>query len=238
MPRYTQFPAAEWDPVFSAFLDEETTFVNQDWHRLVALDAPLDDSDGECSEVTNRESEQNGRRPEIDAEETGLEGALWPIIETWKISGVTGQNWTQRDGLPKTWELLLLATFDLRPGLFQLKKRFNRGRPFHFACAQGVVKPLFRPGHPSYPGGHAAQGEMAVLLLEHGVRVKPNLVAAMRVASDRVSDNRVVAGIHFPSDAVSGQRLAEQFVPMLLASEPFQALCDEARAELTVHGVV
>lgn len=235
MPRYTEFPNTDWDPVFLEFLDAETSFVSQHWHRFIKLSAPPDDADLECAAVVSRIPEQAGRAQQILDEDSGLEAALWPIIASWNVSGLSAAGWTAR--LPKTWRALLVATFDLRPGLFMLKAQFKRGRPIHVPCAQAGQILIQTPGHPAYPGGHAAQGEMAVLLLEKGMRVKPQLVAGMRAAARGVTDNRVVAGIHFPSDSAAGERVAEQFVPMLLASAPFKQLCQEANAELQGWGV-
>lgn len=235
MPRYTEFPSGDWDPLFERFLDAETSYVSQHWHRFIKLEPPPPDADLECASVVSRIPEQAGRARQIADEDSGLEGALWPVIASWDVGGLSAAGWTAR--LPRTWDLLLFATFDLRPGLFQLKHHFNRGRPIHVPCAQAAQMLIKSPGHPAYPGGHAAQGEMAVLLLEKGVGVKPDLVPAMRAAARRVADNRVVAGIHFPSDAEAGERVAEQFVPMLLASASFLQLCQLAKTELQQLGV-
>lgn len=236
MPNYTQFNPDAWDKGYLALIDEETSFVSQTWSRSVALNWPPAGADAEWKEVAARAPDRTARQQEILDEDKDLEGALWPLIHALGISGATAANWTQK--LPATWHLLLVATFDLRPGLFQLKLKFNRGRPIHVPGAQIGQTVIPAPGHPAYPAGHAAQGQMALLLLRDGVRVKPGLITGIQSAAERVTDNRVVAGIHFPSDSVAGQQVADQFVPMLLASGPFRQLCDDARNELQPYGVI
>lgn len=237
MPSYTQFPAKEWDKGYLALIDEETSFVSQNWSRSVVLKWPPADADDEWTKVAARESDRTpDRKQAIYDEEQGLEKALWPLIKALGIGNMTASDWTGT--LKHTWHLLLVATFDLRPGLFQLKQKFNRGRPIHILGAQIGQTVIPTPGHPAYPAGHAAQDQMALLLLRDGVGVKPGLITAIQSAAERVTDNRVVAGIHFPSDSLAGQLLADQFVPMLLASGPFRQLCDNARNELQPYGVI
>ncbi|MFG6412940.1 hypothetical protein ACG02S_03395 [Roseateles sp. DC23W] len=234
MANYTQFP--EWDAGYLDLIDAETSFVSQTWSRSVALKWPPEGADVEWNQVAARVPDRPARQQEILDEDKDLERALWPLIQSLSISGATAANWAQK--LPDTWHLLLVATFDLRPGLFQLKQKFNRARPIHIPGAQIGSTVIPTPGHPAYPGGHAAQGQMALLLMRDGVGVKPGLMGGIQSAADRVTDNRVVAGIHFPSDSLAGQRVADQFVPMLLASGPFRQLCDNARTELRPYGVI
>jgi membrane-associated phospholipid phosphatase len=236
MPNYTQFSPDAWGKGYLVLIDEETSFVSQTWSRSVALNWPPASADAEWNEVAARAPDRAARQGEILDEDKDLEGALWPLIRALSISGAAAANWTQK--LPHTWHLLLVATFDLRPGLFQLKQKFNRGRPIHVPGAQIGHTVIPTPGHPAYPAGHAAQGQMALLLLRDGVRVKSGLIGGIQSAADLVTDNRVVAGIHFPSDSLAGKRVADQFVPMLLASGPFRQLCDNARTELRPYGVI
>lgn len=230
MTRYTPFPQHAWNSKFFALLDAETHYVSRNWSRFVSLVPPPADEQGECDLVVARIGEREGRREEILFEDKGLEAALWPVIRTLAVPGVTAQNWTT--SLPCTWMMLLSAFYDLQPGLYVIKQRFSRGRPVHAGGSVIGVTSITTPGHPSYPAGHAAQGHMAVLLLGHLLQEEPSLMQAMLGAAERVAENRVIAGIHFPSDSVAGKNLALQFVPMLLRSELFGNLCADARREL------
>jgi membrane-associated phospholipid phosphatase len=83
------------------------------------------------------------------------------------------------------------------------------------ACRRPVVyspqvQPVITtPGHGAYPMGHAAQIHMLAELLKVLLCLKDSPAQAQQLdrLAERVSINRVVAGVHFPIDAHAGRAL-------------------------------
>jgi PAP2 superfamily len=104
--------------------------------------------------------------------------------------------------------------------IFAFKVHYNRARPWN--CCEGV-KPLIGkgtglfPGHPGYPSGHATQAYTFAYLLASKF---PEKEAALLAVAEQVATNRELAGLHFQSDSLSGQRLGEQFAAAILDAEP------------------
>jgi membrane-associated phospholipid phosphatase len=107
-------------------------------------------------------------------------------------------------------------TFELMSALFtltdkvvmQFKHFFRILRP---ADRSQIVQPvLLTPSHGSYPAGHAVQsylvtGVLKKLLVLYGA--KPDVDTQLTRLAERISFNRVVAGVHFQEDVDEGQAL-------------------------------
>jgi membrane-associated phospholipid phosphatase len=96
----------------------------------------------------------------------------------------------------------------------QAKHLMSTPRPAHLS---GVINPIIQtPAHSSCPSGHATEAAAlarALSALVYGVEMRPEL----NVISDRIAENRVVAGVHFPEDSVQGQALAAFLMPIFLS---------------------
>jgi membrane-associated phospholipid phosphatase len=111
---------------------------------------------------------------------------------------------------PLTWKLVQ-ATIRIG-GLvgMHFKFRFKRPRPVQVYPA---IMPMFlTPLHPSYPNNHALQS-----LLVAGVigKLSSAMTGPMRLLALRIGHNREIAGVHFPSDRVASQKLADALLPKL-----------------------
>ena len=71
----------------------------------------------------------------------------------------------------------------------------------------------------SYPSGHATRGIIFALVLAELVPAQKDAILAR---GKQIGDDRVLAGVHFPSDVVAGQTLAKAILAQLMASEAFQ----------------
>jgi hypothetical protein len=95
----------------------------------------------------------------------------------------------------------------------RFKHDFACRRPGEFSPQ---VQPMITtPGHGCYPMGHSTQifavrSIMELLLTQAFGPMPANLSAQMRAAAYRMSENRVVAGVHFPIDLVGGAVLGER----------------------------
>lgn len=107
------------------------------------------------------------------------------------------------------------------------KSHFNRPRPF---AADHEVKPVV--GHPmssSYPGGHATFAYVNAILLAYMV---PERAAAIFSRAARYAQNRVIGGVHYPTDSEAGRISAAVIANVLLHQPRFLADFARARAEV------
>jgi acid phosphatase (class A) len=107
----------------------------------------------------------------------------------------------------------------------EAKNRYRRPRPFVAdARVQPVVK---REGSPSYPSSHGARGILAARVL---AELAPARRDALLEIGRRLGYDRVVAGVHFPSDVLAGQRLGESLADTMLADRDLRAEIAAIRA--------
>ena len=94
-----------------------------------------------------------------------------------------------------------------RPVLLQLKRLYNRPRPYQVAA---YMEPGFHPlsstsvHTPAYPSGHSAQAVLAALLLSD---MHPAHREAFMALAKEVGQHRMVGGFHFPSDVAYGEEV-------------------------------
>ncbi len=119
--------------------------------------------------------------------------------------------------------------------LFQKKlPGFNRARPYQI---HPELDPLFTPGHPSYPGGHAAQSRaiasVIALILQRSDGTYASQIKLCQELAASLARSREFAGIHYPSDTAAGLRLADLFLDEATRSHAFGVAVGEARQEWT-----
>lgn len=112
-----------------------------------------------------------------------------------------------------------------------LKARFHRPRPFlvdrlHPVCEQKT--------EGSFPSGHASVGYLTGLVLAQMVPAKA--AAVLSRAAD-YAHNRVLCGVHYPSDVEASRTLALVMLGELSSSPRFQQDVREATTELQQQGL-
>ena len=97
------------------------------------------------------------------------------------------------------------------------KKRFSRDRPYD---SNPAIKPCIRApgGHKSYPSSHAAVG---VVLSDFLAKIFPKKKELLHRAGMRAGENRVLGGVHHPSDVKAGRMLGVQIEKALLSDHDF-----------------
>ena len=95
------------------------------------------------------------------------------------------------------------------------------------------------PNTPAFPAGHALQARLITRCLEMVVDPSnipalnaPPTVTPLRFLADRIADNRVVAGLHFPRDNEAGVVVADTIFARLLRRGSFTTLVTAAQADL------
>ncbi len=108
-----------------------------------------------------------------------------------------------------------------------LKLRFNRPRPF-------VSDPSLRPvcektASMAYPSGHSMVGYLEAFAL---VQMLPERKDAILARARQFAANRVVCGVHYPSDVEASHTVALALFGALETSPRFQQELAAARTEL------
>jgi membrane-associated phospholipid phosphatase len=127
---------------------------------------------------------------------------------------------------PKTEALLEQAREDITPILESLTNTFLRPAPYQTFPAVTPVLPLL-PGF-SYPSTHATLGVLYARIL---CQFDPADQAAITATGNLIGTDRVLGGVHYPSDVDAGQRLGKAFATWWIDQpghlQLFQAACGE-----------
>ena len=143
-----------------------------------------------------------------------------------RFADVMGPNFTA-DALPLTAELFQHVYQDGNAATFAAKTFFQRKRPF-------VVDPditiiVVQAPDFSYPSNHATFGNESGILL--AAMVPERAVAIFTRAAD-YAHNRVIAGVHFPSDVEAGRIAASVIDNTLLHNPRFESDFAKAKSEV------
>ncbi len=86
-----------------------------------------------------------------------------------------------------------------------LKDRYQRPRPF--LRGVGLTPCINKIGGYSYPSGHAVNARVFALILAD---LAPTRREEFLTRSDRAALNRVISGVHYPSDITAGKLVGEE----------------------------
>lgn len=128
----------------------------------------------------------------------------------------------------KVDEIFWFLRSDTARTISRIKKHFNRERPFVRDAKrfQPCVKEEFGK---SYPSGHAAIARMYARVL--GL-LDPSRRAEYEKHAKQSGWNRVIGGVHHPSDVVLGARLADEIFEEMRKTQKFQEDMKVLRAYL------
>jgi acid phosphatase (class A) len=122
-----------------------------------------------------------------------------------------------------------------------LKGEFRCPRPSHFCSA--IVPMIDPPATAAFPSGHSLQARLIARCLQAAAPPMRPLHLLDDLA-ERLGENRIVAGLHFPADHEAGRGVAnwcfDELLDKLPVTEPgpppktllFPALVDAATTEL------
>lgn len=107
------------------------------------------------------------------------------------------------------------------------KKTWARPRPYMMS---DLVKPLLEPKKSgAYPSGHSTVGTLMGIVLGD---MLPEKRAEIMARAREFANNRVVAGMHVPSDIEAGRISGSVIAAEIMGHEDFKAEYAEARTEL------
>jgi acid phosphatase (class A) len=145
-------------------------------------------------------------------------------VTVWAFSEVLGPEFKQAS-YPRTARLLAMVDNDTYLVSVAAKDHFNRPRP---PAQDERVKPLVTPSTTAgYPSGHAVRGMIWARLLGD---LAPKHADALRARARLIALDRVIAGMHYPTDAAAGIALGDAIVDALMTNEKFKKELDGVRA--------
>ena len=136
--------------------------------------------------------------------------------------------WCSEKNLPATRRLLKKAAAEADPLADELKAHYRRARP---PAGNPAIQPLDLPhfDHESYPSWHATRGFMYAEIL---AELLPARREELLRRGQEIGWDRVIAGMHHPSDITAGRVLAHLVVQDLMRGGEFMRLLKEARNEI------
>lgn len=145
-----------------------------------------------------------------------------------RFFGALGLDADSPPHLPELERLAEIVEDDLRIQVRGAKERFRRLRPYE-------IEPRLEPciddvrGDLSYPSGHAAYAYAMYRLL---AGIVPEREPELRARAEEFARQRMVCGVHFPSDLVAGDRAAGMVFAELERSAQYRRDLAGAAAEL------
>ena len=137
--------------------------------------------------------------------------------------------------LPLTEKLFRAARNDENLEVNAFKRFFARERPFDVDHSiKTCVPSVYAKGLESYPSGHATLGYSLGIILAYLVPEKADMILAR---ARKYGANRVICGVHFPSDIVASQALGTAVALELMRNPGFKKDLDAAKAELIAAGL-
>ena len=148
--------------------------------------------------------------------------------EVWQFYGALGLDPNDAPDLPKLDRLAEQVEDDVRLAVRSAKEHFRRLRPFEIEpridnCIDNVKADL------SYPSGHAAFGWSMAYLLS---RLVPERRPELEQRAAMFARQRLVCGVHFPSDIEAGRIAALRVLAEMEKNPAFRAAADAAAEEL------
>jgi len=118
------------------------------------------------------------------------------------------------------------------------KNHFGRLRPYEVdsTISTCVKSEPTAPGKTpsSYPSGHATMGYSMAVVLAHLIPEKSDIIFTR---ARLYADERVICGVHFPSDTAASQVVGTVTAYKLFENPAFKAEFDAAHAELVSAGL-
>lgn len=146
-------------------------------------------------------------------------------LDVERFAPILGQDLFTVNGLElKT--VIDRAIDEARQDYDALKDVYGLPRPFTVSDAVhpvGDARPV-----ASYPSGHAIRAIVYARLL---AAVFPEHEAALLDLAHQVGYGRVIAGVHYPVDVTSGQKLGSAFADVIVAQPAFQEAAKRIKGE-------
>jgi acid phosphatase (class A) len=146
-----------------------------------------------------------------------------------RFSDVLGAAFNEKN-LPQTAALFDAAAKEAELVAKSGKRYFKRPRPFVTSSdVHPIVLTSPKGAYESYPSGHATFGYMTAILLS---RMVPEKRAEIFARGREFGENRVVDGVHYPSDVEAGRIEGTLIADALMANPEFRRNFFVAKSEV------
>lgn len=145
----------------------------------------------------------------------------------WAFANVIGNPKFKAEDLPKFAAFFDRVTETEGAVVDPAKKTWARPRPYMMS---DLVKPLLEPKKSgAYPSGHSTVATLMGIILSDMV---PEKRAEIMARAQDFANNRVVAGMHVPSDIEAGRISGSVIAAEIMGHDDFKAEYAEAKTEL------
>jgi acid phosphatase (class A) len=145
------------------------------------------------------------------------------------FSGVIGPQFTKED-LPLTAALSAHVHNDEAVLSDPLKDIYKRPRPYNYDSSLHPVCKTDK--EPSYPSGHSMSGYLLAFTM---AQIVPEKRQEILMRADEYAHDRVVCGVHYPTDTEASRRLAYTIFGYMMGNPRFQRDLAAARLETRRH---
>ncbi len=103
--------------------------------------------------------------------------------------------------------------------ILKAKKLYDRPRPYDSHPELDPCIP--KETSMSYPSGHTTLGQVLGRTLSE---IYPERAEAFMKRADEISKNRIIGGVHYPSDVAAGKILGDEIADIVIKSKNFDSL--------------
>jgi acid phosphatase (class A) len=181
---------------------------------------PADYSPAHTAEVDQMLAMQEHRTPE-EVKRCQSEEKVTPFV----FSEILG-DWFNAKDLPATAQFFRKGTTEATEVSTAAKDKYARVRP---PVADKRIHPcvaLEKTG--SFPSGHATRGVVWATLLSD---IFPDKKDALMARGKLIGQDRVIGGMHYPSDVAAGQKLGAAIAKKMMENERFKAEFEKVKEE-------
>ena len=144
--------------------------------------------------------------------------------DVFAFADVLGRHFNATE-CPKTAELFTKISGEIKPATTASKEQWQRPRP----TVDPRVHALDSDKSFSYPSGHSTRATVFAELLVHAI---PSHREALMERGRQIGWDRVIAGIHFPSDVYGGRVLGHAIAQSMLRDPALRAELAAAGGEI------
>jgi acid phosphatase (class A) len=198
-------------------------FVSAETIDVAAL-LPPPPATGSAQSVAEMETVLKAQsvRSDVEVARAVAEEDLTPVV----FQSVLGPQFTAQN-CPILFTLLDDAARDSKYFTKKGKDFYARPRP---RFSDSRVNPAVRAdGDPAYPSGHATRGMLWARIL---INIYPEKESELLRRGQEIGWDRVLAGVHFPSDICAGQVLGQALAQADFKSREFNIRFAKARDEI------
>lgn len=158
-----------------------------------------------------------------DAEKAAAQSQI--ILDFFTFSPVIG-DWFKKESLPKTYAFFLKVEKTTKTVTNIGKNHWKRKRPFDYEPSINVLK---KETSLSYPSGHSSRGMVYASVLSE---IFPDKKDELLKFGFNVGWNRIIAGVHYPSDVMTGRITGMAIARDLMKNQVFLKDLEEVKKEI------